>query len=76
MLPAPHRTRDQSAPLSLRIRLSMFTHVFLLLVDMANLEPNVLLGERSGRVIDDVFEALRKLARSKGINGVYDAPYL
>ena len=43
---------------------------------MANLEPNVLLGERSGRVIDDVFEALRKLAKSKGINGVYDAPYL
>lgn len=45
-------------------------YIFLLLVDMANLEPDVLLGERSRRVGDNILEALRislemRLAREK-----------
>lgn len=34
---------------------------FLLLVHMTNLKPDVLLSKRSGRVSDDVFEALYQL---------------
>jgi hypothetical protein len=34
------------------------TYILLLLVDMANLEPDVLLSERSRRVGNDVLEAL------------------
>lgn len=33
--------------------------LFLLLVDMANLEPDILFCKRAGRVGDDIFEALR-----------------
>jgi len=36
--------------------------VFLLLVNVTNLEPDVFLGERTRRVVDDVFEALQTLA--------------
>lgn len=34
------------------------THIFMMFVDMADLKPNVLFGERAGRVIDNVFKAL------------------
>lgn len=34
------------------------TYVLLLLVDMADLEPDVLLGQGTRRLIDDKFEAL------------------
>ncbi len=34
------------------------THVFLLLVDMADLKPNVFLGQGAWRVTDNVLEAL------------------
>jgi hypothetical protein len=34
------------------------TYIFLLFVDMSDLEPDVFLGERTRRVIDDVVEAL------------------
>lgn len=38
------------------------TYVFLLLVNMANLKPNVLLGERSRGIVDNVFEALMQFS--------------
>lgn len=34
------------------------TYVFLLFVNMADLEPDVLLGQGSGRRVDNVLEAL------------------
>lgn len=34
------------------------TYVFLLLVDMANLEPDVFFGQRAWRIANNVFEAL------------------
>ena len=36
-------------------------YVFLLLVDMANLKPDVLLAERTWRVSNDVLEALPRV---------------
>lgn len=41
-------------------RTVQYTYVFLLLMDMADLEPYVLLGQRCRRRVDDVLEALRK----------------
>jgi hypothetical protein len=35
------------------------TYVLLLLMDVADLEPDVLLGERARRVIHNVLEALQ-----------------
>lgn len=40
------------------LREAVLTHVLLLLVDMADLKPNVLLRQRTGRRVDNVFEAL------------------
>jgi hypothetical protein len=37
------------------------THIFVLLMHVADLEPNVLLGEGRRRVVDDVLEALEAL---------------
>jgi len=37
-------------------------YILLLLVHMANLEPNVLLGQRSRRRVDDVLEALEAVS--------------
>lgn len=34
------------------------THVFLLLVNMANLEPDVFFGQRTRGIANDIFEAL------------------
>ena len=34
------------------------THIFALLMNVSNLEPYVLFRERSGRVLNNVFEAL------------------
>ena len=36
------------------------THILLLLVDVANLEPDIDLGQRPWRILQDVAEALRK----------------
>lgn len=38
-----------------------YTYILLLLVDMANLEPNVFFGERAWGIADDVFKALQNL---------------
>lgn len=52
------------------------THIFLLFVDVTNLEPDILLRERSGRIVDDVFETLffffQTLAGSPGKTNVGD----
>jgi hypothetical protein len=42
-----------------------FTYVFLLLVDMPNLEPDVLFSERAGWIRDNVLEALLALVAIK-----------
>ena len=36
------------------------TYVFLLFVNVADLEPDIFLGQRFRRVVNNVFEALRK----------------
>ena len=38
------------------------THVFLLFMNVSDLEPNVLLCERPRRILDNVLEALETLA--------------
>lgn len=38
------------------------THVLLLFVYVTYLEPDVLLGQRPWRVVDDILEALQKLS--------------
>lgn len=40
------------------IRYTHTTYIFLLLVYVANLEPNVFLSQRFGRILHDVCEAL------------------
>lgn len=44
------------------------TYFFLLFVDVSNLEPDILFAQRSGRVIDNVFEALRVLSECAASN--------
>lgn len=39
-------------------------YLFLLFMDMADLEPDVFFGEGSRGVVDDVFEALRRVVRT------------
>jgi hypothetical protein len=47
-------------------------YIFLLFVDMSDLEPDVFLGERTWRVIDNVVEALSSQQLSLlGLIGVY-----
>jgi hypothetical protein len=38
--------------------LSWNTYILLLLMNMADLEPDIFLGQRAGRRIDNVFETL------------------
>ena len=45
------------------------TYVFLLFVHVTNLEPDVLLVEWSGRVGDDVLEALEKMSMQEMAQG-------
>lgn len=47
------------------------THVFLLLVDMANLEPDVLLIEWSRWIRHDIFEALLLISQIPRAINVY-----
>lgn len=48
----------------------VMTYVLLLFVNMANLEPNILLGQGTRRVIDNVFEALT-MSVNKSRNSLY-----
>lgn len=40
------------------------TYVFLLLVNMSNLEPDVLFGQRAWGIANNVFEALGRISHS------------
>ena len=52
--------RAEGISLSVRRRAATFfpTHILLLLVDVADLEPDVDLGEWTWRIVEDVAEAL------------------
>lgn len=55
--------------LSVKARLGILgeipTYVLLLLMDMTNLEPDVFFRQGTGRIIDNVFEALDELVKNK-----------
>lgn len=54
------------------ILLGSMTYVFLLLMNVANLEPNVLLGEGRRRRCNNVIEALRELVMAQDLGNAWE----
>lgn len=53
------KLRDNISMLREKRKNQAVAHIFLLFMNMSNLEPNVLLGQRSRGGIDNIFKALQ-----------------
>lgn len=46
------------------------TNIFLLFINMPNLEPNILFGQGTGRVVDNISKALRLIVSAFACQGL------